>query len=114
MDFTNDSIKMVLTQLHALCESVQEDGEKCIKYWAEVKDLPIEHSQRIRAMKAVEEMAEEALDSVSRASMLCSCLHMMTPNLRERNAVVQNAVKAVSEGYGKLLKIQQVLQDLVG
>lgn len=109
-----DAVKTGLVLVHGMLDKVEANGEAVIAYWAAAKELPLGGSERDTILAAMTQLAEVALDLVTKAAVLVSALSCTQDDLRDRNAVLRDACKRLSHGYGKLLRMQECLGDIVG
>ena len=107
-----DAVKMALVQVHAMLDKVQSNGDEVIAYWVSVKEGHATDQDRNTIRWSMEKLGEDSLALVTKASVLSSALISLLENTREKNAVVQNALKALSQAYAKLLRIQECLAEV--
>ena len=109
-----DAIKAGLVQVHAMLDRVQDIGESVISRWASAKEFPVDDPHREMLLMDMTTRSEAALDMVTKASVLASALCATLDDRRGKNAVLQDVLKKLSHGYGKLLRMQECLGDISG
>lgn len=109
-----DAVKTALVLVHGMLDKVQDQGEAVVAYWAQAKELKLDDPSRDVLLVKMTALAEKSLEQVTKAAVLTSALSATQNDLREKNAVLMNALKALSHGYGKLLRMQECLGDISG
>ena len=107
-----DAIKMGLVQIHAMLDHVQDLGEEVIAKWAQAKELHAGHPLRKVLHKEMEEMSNQGIEMVFKASLLASALCATLNDLREKNAVLHDVMKKLSHSYSKLCKMGECTDAL--
>lgn len=104
-----DAVKTGLVMVHAMLDKVQDNWEEVAAYEASTHRYDIEPSEKEAILMSMTGLAEQSLDMVTKASVLAGALCATLEDRTGKNAVLQNALKALSHAYGTLLRIQSSL-----
>ncbi len=112
----NDTWKVLLVNIHAMSETACANRDRALKYFDSwqthatnrTSDIGLERMKLHKG--SIEKQAIEALEWCGKATFLASNLLAMMDDMKERNAVVLNALNAVADGHKALIDIRDALQ----
>lgn len=107
------TVERALFSIHDSCDHVQEKKEQAEKLLGTIMLHKRPASEKESVIQQMSELADSSLGLVNSATTLATCIGALLEDRREKNAVLQNALKDIANAYGALLDMQKMLGEAI-